>query len=62
MGFMTEGHNTDIVVARGEGPLAQMWNAILFGDYVAYYLAMAYEVDPSPVPKLIELKGQLSKA
>lgn len=61
-GFMMEGHNTDIVHARGEGRLAHMWNALLFGDYVAYYLAMAYEVDPSPVPKLVELKEQLKKA
>lgn len=60
-GFMMEGHNTDIVVARGEGRLAHMWNAILFGDYVAYYLSMAYEIDPSPVPMLVELKDQLSK-
>jgi glucose/mannose-6-phosphate isomerase len=62
MGFMTEGHNADIVIARGEGRLAQMWNTLIFGDYVAYYLAMAYEVDPSPVPMLVELKEQLSKA
>jgi glucose/mannose-6-phosphate isomerase len=62
MGFMMEGHNTDIVVARGEGRLAHMWNALLFGDYVAYYLAMAYGVDPTPVPKLVELKEQLKNA
>jgi glucose/mannose-6-phosphate isomerase len=61
-GFMMEGHGTDVVVARGKGRLAQMWNLLLFGDYVAYYLAMAYEVDPSPVPKLVELKEQLKKA
>ncbi len=61
MGFMMEGHNTDIVVARGEGRLAHMWNTLLFGDYVAYYLAMAYEVDPSTVPMLVELKEQLRK-
>jgi glucose/mannose-6-phosphate isomerase len=61
MGFMMEGHNTDIVVARGDGRLAHMWNTLLFGDYVAYYLAMAYEVDPSPVPRLVELKEQLKK-
>jgi glucose/mannose-6-phosphate isomerase len=39
-----------------------MWNALLFGDYVAYYLAMAYGVDPTPVPKLVELKEQLKNA
>jgi glucose/mannose-6-phosphate isomerase len=62
MGFMTAGHSTDIVFARGDGRLAQMWNTLLYGDYVTYYLAMAYEVDPSPVPMLVELKEQLSKA
>jgi glucose/mannose-6-phosphate isomerase len=62
MGFMMEGHNTDVVVARGEGRLAHMWNTLLIGDYVAYYLAMAHEVDPSPVPKLVGLKDQLKKA
>jgi glucose/mannose-6-phosphate isomerase len=62
MGLMMEGHNTDIVIARGEGRLAHMWNTLLFGDYVAYYLAMAYEVDPTPVPMLADLKEQLSKA
>jgi glucose/mannose-6-phosphate isomerase len=61
-GFMMEGHGTDLVTARGEGRLAHMWNALLFGDYVAYYLAMAYGIDPSPVPKLAELKERLRKA
>ncbi|MGD8454917.1 MAG: bifunctional phosphoglucose/phosphomannose isomerase [Anaerolineales bacterium] len=61
-GFMMEGHGTDLVKARGKGRLAQMWNALLFGDYVAYYLAMAYGIDPSPVPKLAELKEQLKTA
>ncbi|GAB4544495.1 MAG: hypothetical protein Fur002_17700 [Anaerolineales bacterium] len=42
--FMLEGLNTDFVDARGNSPLAQLWTLILFGDYMAYYLAMAYGV------------------
>ena len=45
--FMLEGMNTDFVDARGESVLANVWTLILFGDYMAYYLAMAYGVDPS---------------
>jgi len=46
--FMLEGLNTDYVDARGNTPLAHMWTQILFGDYMAYYLAMGYGVDPTP--------------
>lgn len=54
--FMLEGMNTDFVDARGRTPLAHMWTMILFGDYMAYYLAMGYGVDPTPVPALVEFK------
>lgn len=45
--FLLEGMNTDFVDARGESALANIWTLILFGEYMAYYLAMAYGVDPS---------------
>ncbi len=45
--FMLEGINTDFVDAHGDSLLAHMWTLILFGDYMAYYLAMAYGVDPN---------------
>jgi glucose/mannose-6-phosphate isomerase len=57
--FMLEGMNTDLVEARGNTPLAHMWTTILFGDYMAYYLAMCYGVDPTPVPALVEFKQAL---
>ena len=50
--FMLEGLNTDFLDARGESALAQMWTMILFGDYMAYYLAMGYGVNPSSVDAL----------
>jgi glucose/mannose-6-phosphate isomerase len=59
--FMLEGMNTDHVDARGKTPLAQMWTLIHFGDYMAYYLAMWYEVDPTPVQTLVEFKMAMAE-
>jgi glucose/mannose-6-phosphate isomerase len=58
--FMVEGLNTDAVDARGESPLAHIWTLILFGDYMAYYLAMAYGVDPTPVEALVNFKNVMA--
>ena len=60
--FMLEGLNTDVVEARGDTPLAHMWTTILFGDYMAYYLAMAYGVDPTPIQALVEFKKAMAEA
>jgi glucose/mannose-6-phosphate isomerase len=57
--FMLEGLNTILVKAKGKTRLAQMWTALQFGDYTAYYLAMAYEVDPTPVAAIENLKREL---
>jgi glucose/mannose-6-phosphate isomerase len=54
--FMLEGLNTDFLDARGTSTLAHMWTLILFGDYMAYYLAMGYGVDPTPVEALASFK------
>jgi len=58
--FMLEGMNTDHVDARGNTPLAQIWTTILFGDYMAYYLAMAYGVNPTPTQAMSEFKKAMS--
>jgi len=60
--FMLEGMNTDYVDARGNTPLAHMWTLILFGDYMAYYLAMGYAVDPTPVKALVDFKQAMTEA
>jgi glucose/mannose-6-phosphate isomerase len=60
--FMLEGMNTDYIDARGDTPLAHMWTSILFGDYMAYYLAMGYGVDPTPIQALIEFKEAMKEA
>ena len=58
--LMLNGFATDFYDARGESRLAQQWTALHFGDYTAYYLAMAYEVDPSPVDAIEQFKGELN--
>jgi glucose/mannose-6-phosphate isomerase len=60
--FMLEGMNTDYVDARGHTPLAHMWTLILFGDYMAYYLAMGYGVDPTPIKALVDFKQAMAEA
>ena len=60
--FMLEGMNTDFVEARGNTPLAHMWTLILFGDYMAYYLAMGYGVDPTPIQALVDFKQAMAES
>jgi glucose/mannose-6-phosphate isomerase len=57
--FMLEGFGTDIIDAQGETRLAQQWTCLHFGDYLSYYLAMAYGIDPTPVQAIETLKEQL---
>jgi glucose/mannose-6-phosphate isomerase len=57
--YMLEGLNTDFLDARGRSPLAHMWTLVLFGDYMAYYLAMGYGIDPTPVDALISFKESM---
>jgi glucose/mannose-6-phosphate isomerase len=58
--YMLEGINTDFIDALGDSPMAQQWTALYLGDYVAYYLAMLYEIDPTPIPALEGFKKQLA--
>ncbi|MGB4594955.1 MAG: bifunctional phosphoglucose/phosphomannose isomerase [Anaerolineaceae bacterium] len=60
--FLQAGVMTDAVWAKGTTKLAQMWSLLQFGDYVSYYLALLYEVDPTPVESLTALKQRLSKS
>ena len=57
--FMVAGLCTDQIDFTAPEPLSEMWNAILFGDYVSYYLAMMYEIDPTPVDAIESLKEQM---
>jgi glucose/mannose-6-phosphate isomerase len=57
--FMLEALNTDVIDARGESIIAHFWTLIIFGDYMAYYLAMAYGADPSEEDAFVNFKRSL---
>lgn len=57
--FMLEGISTDLIKAKGKSRMDQLWTALQFGDYTAFYLAMAYDVDPTPVAAIENLKREL---
>ena len=50
-----------IVDGNGTSLLSQMMSLVLFGDYVSYYLAMLYKIDPTPVKAIDYLKEQLAR-
>lgn len=59
--MLLEGLNTDFVSAQGDTPLANQWTCLHYGDYVAFYLAMAYGVDPSPIPAIENFKKEMEE-
>lgn len=60
--FMLEGITTDHYNAQGETPLAQLWTALHFGDYMAFFLAMACRTNPTPVEVLEKFKAAMKAA
>ena len=47
LAYMTGGYNTDSISAVGRGRLSQLLTLAQYGDYVAYYLALLYGLDPA---------------
>jgi glucose/mannose-6-phosphate isomerase len=57
--YMLAGCNTDVAMARGKSPLAQVMSLVLLGDFIGYYLALLYGVEPMQVPTVAEFKAAL---
>lgn len=57
--FMVAGLCNDKIDFSADEKLTEIWKAILFGDYVSFYLAMMYEIDPTPVDAIESLKTQM---
>jgi len=55
------GVSCEVVEARGSSRLAQMLSAIHFGDYVSFYLAMLYGIDPTSLEVVDYLKRRLAE-
>ncbi len=49
------------VRAEGEGALAQLFDLVLYGDFVSLYLAYQADVDPGPVAVLDWMKERLTE-
>jgi glucose/mannose-6-phosphate isomerase len=47
------------VRAEGEGPLAQLLDLVLVGDFVSLHLAYDVGIDPGPIPVLEDIKARL---
>ncbi|OGW87022.1 MAG: bifunctional phosphoglucose/phosphomannose isomerase [Omnitrophica bacterium RIFCSPHIGHO2_02_FULL_46_11] len=47
--------------SQGKGLLARMFSLIHLGDWVSFYLAVLYQVDPTPVEVIQHLKSELAK-
>jgi glucose/mannose-6-phosphate isomerase len=50
------------VRALGRGPLAQLFDLVMIGDFVSLHLATREGIDPGPVPVLVEIKRLLQSA
>jgi glucose/mannose-6-phosphate isomerase len=51
----------EFVDSEGQSALARMVSLVSIGDWVSYYLAILYGVDPSPVKVISYLKDRLAK-
>jgi len=54
--FIRAGINTDVVEFKNANRLAEIWSSLVFGDFLSYYLAMMYQIDPTPIDAIQNLK------
>ncbi len=47
--------------SRGEGLLSNIFSLIYIGDFISYYLAILYGIDPTPVERVTYLKKKLAE-
>ena len=50
----------EVIDSQGEDRLTQIMSLVFLGDWVSYYLAMLYQVNPTPVEVINYLKERLS--
>jgi glucose/mannose-6-phosphate isomerase len=59
--FRNEGFRVMEIWSRGEDLLSRIFSLIYIGDFISFYLAITYGVDPTPVDKITYLKKELAK-
>ena len=55
------GVESDLVKLRGSTKMEQVYELLVLGSYVSFYLAIAYDIDPSPIPWVDYFKNELAK-
>jgi len=55
-----KGSSVAMIDMQGETLLEKVFSTLLLGDWTAYYLALAYEIDPSPVKMVEDFKQKMS--
>jgi len=55
------GGESEIIDMRGKSTLDKMFSALYLGDWVSYYLALGYGVDPEKVELVERLKKMIAK-
>lgn len=58
--LMLQGCDTDVIVARGASPLAQMLSLIQLGDWISGYLGVLNGIDPSDTELLLSFKQRMA--
>ncbi len=56
-----KGLQVTAIHMQGKTKMEQAFEAIVFGSYLSFYLAMALGIDPSPIPNVDHLKAELAK-
>jgi len=56
-----KGALVDFIEIDGKDTLEKIFNNLLLGDWVSYYLALAYKIDPEPVKIVEEFKKRLTE-
>jgi glucose/mannose-6-phosphate isomerase len=58
--FLIEGINCDSYLVPGETPLENICAGVQFCDFVSFYLAIALNVDPTPIPGIAAIKNSMA--
>lgn len=60
---LLRAHNIPMerVQARGGSALAHILSTVFYGDWVSFYLAAGYDIDPTPIGPINELKARLAR-
>ena len=59
--FLIQGVNCDSYLVPGKNPLENICAGVQFSDFVSFYLAIANNVDPTPIPGITAIKNSLSE-